>query len=393
MDISALFAPMLVDDFIAHHYGRKPVHIARSGFPDGSAPLDWPRLNALLALRSHWVEANIKLIMNGVAIQPEFYMEERPTRAGPTLRADPAKVGVFLGMGASLVADSIEEIEPRVREIADLLAAQFGARAEANAYCSFQNVQAFASHCDLHEVFVLQCEGEKVWNIYANRAAAPVETLTGDDAQAVIDAAKGKVLMSVRMRPGELLYIPRGYYHDALASSEASLHVTFSVAPLTGRILFRLLEALALEDQAFREYLPDGREGDALAERLDNLAERVASLVRSGRLRTELESRQRALVRRAEAPNLPQRRPLSFFARTQRQAELRRYCDTVTLVSGTETLDVGALHGAVEWLLNRPAFAIEELAARFPACEQATLRDCIESLVKMGLVFAYQPGL
>jgi hypothetical protein len=393
MDISALFAPMAVDDFFADHYGRAPVHIARSGFPGGSAPLDWPRLNTLLALRSHWVEANIKLIMNGVAIEPQFYMDETPTRAGPTLRADPAKVGVFLAMGASLVADSIEEIEPRVREIADLLAAQFGARAEANAYCSFQNVQAFASHCDLHEVFVLQCEGEKDWNIYANRAAAPVETLTGDDAQAVIDAAKGEVLMRVRMRPGDLLYLPRGYYHDALASSEASLHVTFSVAPLTGRILFRLLEALAMEDEAFREYLPDGRRGDALAERLDSLAERVARLVRSGRLRTELESRQRALVRPTEATNLPQRKPLSFFARTQRQAELRRDSDTVTLLSGTDRLDVGALHGAVEWLLDRPAFSLEEMAARFPACDAAALRDCIEALVQMGLVFRYKPEL
>ncbi|WP_204265387.1 JmjC domain-containing protein, partial [Enterobacter hormaechei] len=83
----------------------------------------------------------------------------------------------------------------------------------------------------LHEVFAIHCVGEKRWRIYANRAENPLAPLEGDDAQARIDAAKGPVLMDVTLRPGDVLYIPRGYFHDALASSAESLHLTIGIAP------------------------------------------------------------------------------------------------------------------------------------------------------------------
>jgi len=41
------------------------------------------------------------------------------------------------------------------------------------------------------------------------------------------------------MKPGDILYLPRGQYHDALTGDRASLHVTFGVAPATGLGLAR----------------------------------------------------------------------------------------------------------------------------------------------------------
>ncbi len=73
------------------------------------------------------------------------------------------------------------------------------------------------------------------------------------------------------MRPGDVLYLPRGWYHDALAVDGPSLHVTLSVTPLYGRILFRLLEPAAMQDPAFRAWLPpadrDGGRGPGRAAR------------------------------------------------------------------------------------------------------------------------------
>src|SRR3546814_12960582 len=40
----------------------------------------------------------------------------------------------------------------------------------------------------------------------------------------------------IRMQPGDLLYIPRGRYHDALASENGALHIAFGVTlPKIGR--------------------------------------------------------------------------------------------------------------------------------------------------------------
>jgi hypothetical protein len=118
----------------------------------------------------------------------------------------PARIEHLLAMGASMVLDHVEDLLPRPRAITDLLADRFAALVGANCYASFQGIQAFASHYDVHEVFAFQCAGEKRCRIYANRADAPLETPQGHDARARIDAAKGLVRMDVTTR----LFAPGG---------------------------------------------------------------------------------------------------------------------------------------------------------------------------------------
>jgi cupin superfamily protein len=396
MRVADLVAPLELDRFDRETFGRRPLHIpAAEGGDRGRAPIGWAEMNALLGLRSHWTEANLKLVMNSRPILPDLYLDAVATLGGTVRRADPAKVDLFLAMGASLVANALEEVSPKVRTIADALAAHYGAHVGANAYCSFEAVQAFASHCDLHEVFAVQCEGEKVWRIYENRAEAPVAPLEGDGAQALIDRVKGKLLMEARMRPGDLLYIPRGYYHDALATEAASLHVSFSLLPLTGRILFRLLEEMAVEDAGFRAYLPDARreEGGPLTERLAELGKRIEALLGSDRFRAELARRQRALVRTGTDFRLPERRALDFYARTDGQAEVEAGPNGAVVTCGGTRLEAGALGAAAEWMLARRGFALQELFACHPADEEAALRALAAAFERAGLIRAYQPAM
>jgi ribosomal protein L16 Arg81 hydroxylase len=392
MRFADFIAPMPADRFLGDYYGQKPLHLARS---DSLARpiVRWQDLNVLLGIRSHWAEANLNLIMNSRPVARDFYLDETDTSMGRVRRANPAKVDVFLAMGASLVANAVEDVSAEVRAICAGLADQFGGRAGANLYCSSRGVQAFASHCDLHEVFAVQCEGEKSWNIYANRANAPVEALEGPDAQAAIDRLKGPVALQVKMRPGDLLYIPRGFYHDALASSGASLHVTFSVAPLTGRILFRLLEELAVEDQAFREYLPDARGDDrtALGERLAALAERVAAMMAGRRFADALADRQSRLAEPDHNFSLPERMKLDFFARSDTPAQLEAKPDGTWLRAAGRETPLGPMAEAAEWILSRPAFALQELFARFRHIDQARLSALVEDMRRHGLYFPYTP--
>src|SRR5687768_3289920 len=192
MRFEDLIAPLSTEEFLADWYGKRPLHNpARNG--DLRGVIGWKKLNELLGLPSHWSEANIKLIANGVPVAGDLYLDSVETLGGVVRRANPAKVEVFLQMGASLLAGAVHEISPGVRAVAACLSEQFAGRAEANVYCSFKGIQAFTSHFDVHEVFAIQCDGEKVWNIYENRANAPIEGLRGDNAQAVIDASKGRV--------------------------------------------------------------------------------------------------------------------------------------------------------------------------------------------------------
>lgn len=392
MHFSDLIAPIGLDRFAADHYGQKPLHIP-APVGGGKIAVDWARMNELLAIESHWTEGNLKLVLNSRPVTPDFYMKTVDTVQGPVRRADLAKVDVFLAMGASLVANGVEDVAPEIRALTSALADHFSARAGANIYCSFQNVQAFASHCDLHEVFALQCEGEKVWNIYQNRAGAPVEALEGPDAQAIIDASKGPILAKVRMRPGDVLYIPRGFYHDALAEGGASLHVTFSVTPLNGRFLFRMLEEAAIADPDFRAYLPDARTGGGhpLAEHLAALSAKLSALLTSESFRETVASKQRQSWSPNAATSLPARQSLNFYARSDRRVQIEAGPNGDRLTTGAARIELGRLRDAAEWALGRRAFSLQELFATYPWLEQAALRDFVRKLEQADIVFAYTP--
>lgn len=395
MDLAELIAPLAPEQFLADHWGRRPVHIPAPPGSDRQAVIGWARLNQLLAVRTHWGPEHIKLLLNSAPVSPDFYMDQVPGRGGMRRLADPAKVEMFLAMGASLVADAVEEVAPEIRALTDALARRFAARVEANLYCSFQGVQAFASHCDLHEVFAIHCVGEKRWRIYANRAENPLAPLEGDDAQARIDAAKGPVLMDVTLRPGDVLYIPRGYFHDALASSAESLHLTIGIAPHSGKLLFELLEEMAIREPAFRAYLADAREGGgaALADQLASLGARLSELARSRALLEEVAVRQRRLAAPGRVLALPERPLLDFYARTDRAGTVAWLDKGAVLRAGGGEQALGPVADAAEYVLDRPAVSAQEVRARLAHHPADEVDALLALLIRLGLVQPYRPAL
>jgi len=385
MNFAEFIAPKTVESFLSEDYGRRPVHIR--GESPRAGLLSMAGLEQLLSVRPHWTEANLKLILNSRPVLGEHYMDR--TASGLTC-ADPAKVQLFLRMGASLVGDHIEDIDPAVRQAANMLSDQFAGTAGANVYCSFKNIRAFNSHCDLHEVFAVQLEGEKVWQIYENRADAPVEALEGKDAQAIIDQAKGRVMMTVRMQPGDLLYIPRGYFHDALADSDASLHLTFGVKPLDGRIVFRLLEDLAVQNSGFRAYLPDGRTDAAgLREHLEHISEKLTGILRSPEFEDRLRNRQRAVVSREHRVDMKDVRKLDYYAHIGMPVEVT--AGMLRHGEGEEAL--GQLAEAAEWAIGQAAFSQQQLQAQFPWLSGVEVQSLIQLLIRVGAITPYEPGL
>ena len=390
MDFAEFIAPMAVETFMAEHFGRRPVHI-RGASPRGGL-LSMERLEQLLAVRPHWTEQNLKLILNSRPVHGEHFLDA--ASSGNARVADPAKVEMFLRMGASLVGDHVEAIDPTVRGATAMLSEQFAGTAGANVYCSFQGIRAFASHCDLHEVFAVQIEGEKVWQIYANRADAPVETIQGPDAQGIIDRAKGPVLITVRMQPGDLLYIPRGFFHDALADSKASLHLTFGIEPLNGLTLFGLLEAMAKRDPRFRAYLPDGRNDPAaLRGRLAELGEAVGALMGSALLEPELVKQQRERVLDDGAVQLREREALDHFAATGEGAEVVWQARGAVLRHRRGETALGLLGEPVEWALGQPSFSAQQLSARYKWLSADEIARLTKLLTEAGLFVPYQPQL
>ena len=135
---------------------------------------------------------------------------------------------------------------------------QFGAG--CNIYYTPAGAQGFAPHYDDIDAFILQLEGQKRWRMYNPITTLPL-TSSADFTQDQI----GDPIFEVTLAPGDIMYFPRGWIHQAVSVADAdSLHMTVSVGQRTTwydymRIAVPQALEQALEDnEEIRECLPVG---------------------------------------------------------------------------------------------------------------------------------------
>lgn len=381
MNFADFISPYDEQRFFAEHFDKAPLHVpASSPAKSRSDLIDWDRFLDLLDIVPQWQSGQFKMIMDSRPVAAEHYSATREAAAGPMARVDRALVEAMMALGASAVANGIEDVSSAVRRCCTMLGQRFAAKAGANIYASQAGVQAFASHCDPHEVFAVQCEGRKLWRIYGGRADHPVQaTLLSD--QAAIERAKGPLIMEVLLEAGDLLYLPRGFYHDAVAQGGRSLHLTFAVQPLHGIGLLDMLRDLAIERPEMRRYLAPAYDGPALAAQLEAIAREIALLLRSPAMIEDIAVRQRTMVAPATAPDTAT--PV-MLVRTKMPCAVDQPLEGSSLIVGGRKLAAGLLSDTARWAFTQAAFTPAQCRARFSHHPAAEVDVLLAELVQAG---------
>ena len=386
MDFAEFLAPFDAGTFRTQYFGRQPLHIRRNG--KGAGLLPWRRFNEVLALTPYWNEESLKVYFRSRAALRENYCDTTDVRPGGFAPVNPAKLKALMALGASLVANHLHRVCPEVGAVVAALEREFAARAFANVYCSFKGVQAFQTHFDLHDVFAVQAEGEKTWQVWESRADTPVNPVPpGEEWEKWLTESRGKLLFEAHMKPGDILYLPRGQYHDALTGDAASLHVTFGVAPMTGLALFKLLETALARESDFRAYLPEARTEPQLRERLAKLAERLRAVMTSPAFAIDVRNHQRELARPPASYELPAQRPPAWYSVARRAQVLRRDAGFAVAFDGGE-IPLGATYPTIEWILKQRMFSVDDALARQPGTDRAALAADLERLERAGILVA-----
>jgi JmjC domain len=155
--------------------------------------------------------------------------------------------------GSTLVLQALHRVWPPILEFCQRLAAELGHPVQANAYITPPQNQGFSAHYDVHDVFVVQIEGEKRWLIHRPVLESPLRDQPWNERKdAVEKAGQEAALIDAVMRPGDCLYLPRGYLHAATALGGVSTHLTLGVHVWT-----RFALAEKLMDQALQRLAND----------------------------------------------------------------------------------------------------------------------------------------
>ncbi|SFK15771.1 cupin domain-containing protein [Falsiroseomonas stagni] len=395
-DLAALLAPVTPEKFFAEHHDKAPLHVR--GNPGKFAQvLSWRQINRLLDMSHIWTSTSLKLVLDSQAISAEQFCSRATSRDNAAVMQPDAKlVQGWIAKGASVVMNDVDSLTPGLAGISAALEGAGLGKAQANVYISWQSHKAFHTHYDTHDVWAVQVEGEKSWNIWEGRAEYPIpHPAFRGQPQSHHDQARGKLRGTVHMKPGDLLYLPRGWYHDALAEAPSSVHVAYGVHAPLGMDLMNMLAERVLYDAEFRKPLPrqDGSAAAqfALTQRAGLLGQRLQELCRDPKVMQVLAqfvanyrfsrggydilaARGLATTAAATAGDAPGWRILAPGAKP-----VRRGADWVVKgAQGAVTVSPPEAE-ATAWLLARPEVTQAELSAQAPGIDAAALLARLEA--------------
>ncbi len=406
MTLADLLAPVTPERFFAEFHDRQPLHVR--GTPEKfAAVLSWRGLNRLLDMTHAWSSHSLQLYVDGNRIPAEQYCVRATGRDANEALMQPvvARVQEWVRRGASIVMNDVDSLGPGLAAVSAALEAAGLGKAQGNVYISWQSIKAFPAHYDTHDVWAVQVEGEKTWNVWEGRADWPIaHPVFRAPGQAQHEQAKRGLRAKVLMKPGDLLYLPRGWYHDALAEAPASVHIAYGVHAPLGMDLMNILVERALYEVEFRKPLPrqDGSAAAkfALTSRAAQLGQRVAELCRDPKVMEVLERyvadyrferggydllAARGIAPAAAPAAATAEEAPSFRVLAQGAKPVRRGADWV-LKTPQGALPLAPPEAeAAGWLLARPDVAEPELRAAHPGVDAAAL---IARLREAGLLAA-----
>ncbi|MGI8593568.1 MAG: cupin domain-containing protein [Solirubrobacteraceae bacterium] len=213
-----------------------------------------------------------RLARDGAQIASGAYTEDIPWRPGRFSGiARPDRVAEEYAAGATIILQALHLHWHPAALYCRALEAALGWPVQANAYLTPATAQGFAVHHDTHDVFVLQVSGRKRWRLYEPAMELPL----GAHRWAPDVHGVGEPVDQLTLEPGDTLFIPRGWPHEAVAAEVDSLHLTIGLhAPTALDALRDALDVCAADEVEFRRSLDPG--GARPGRLLDRLAERLA---------------------------------------------------------------------------------------------------------------------
>ncbi|WP_444942323.1 cupin domain-containing protein [Microbulbifer sp. ZKSA004] len=104
--------------------------------------------------------------------------------------------------------------------------AQFSAR--SNIYVTPPKNHGFGKHWDHMCSIILQLDGEKEWRVYEQEVTYPNHILGPDQGK----GKSSELIFTKVLKPGDLLYIPRGFPHAPQTNNCHSVHVNIAFKPI-----------------------------------------------------------------------------------------------------------------------------------------------------------------
>src|SRR5262245_12423447 len=243
-------------------------------------PIGWPELDQLL-YQIEPTPAGMQLFHGGL-VPADSYVQEIAEFGQRGRRLNKIRFYGHMRSGATLVINRLETHSSAARRLCVAVGRFTGHAATGNAYLSFSGDGTFGKHWDTHDVFAVQLIGRKRWQLFAPTLPLPLSHQTSERSDVSCPATP---MMDCVLETGDVLYVPRGWWHQVMPLEQGSLHFSIGTyAPTTQDFMLWLCSKVVPQTIAGRVAL-DVATNDQIAALLRTLQEAASD----SRLRAEFQ--------------------------------------------------------------------------------------------------------
>jgi Cupin superfamily protein len=269
---SGTFLNQAGEDFLATKLGYEFM-LVNIGDEAVKNLLTWSDLNEILST-CPLSAPRLRLTLHATDIPVELYT--RPVMSSGEQRRAliPDKLYGHLRNGATLILEAIDRLHPPIRQAVDDLVRMVREATQANLYLVWGEEGGFGTHWDDHDTFIVQVAGAKHWIVHGPATHRYPMAEEADRSHTCPDS----VVWQGVLRPGQVMHVPRGWWHTVRGVGGWSAHLTFGYTRATGMSWIRWLLDQAINDPAFRQDLPRFATRDERAAHHSRLVDRLAEL-------------------------------------------------------------------------------------------------------------------
>ncbi|MBZ4187322.1 cupin domain-containing protein [Niabella beijingensis] len=385
-----IIAPCSVEAFFNTYHEKKLLHVPRNDPSYYDPVLTASEISAFLD-RQDIFYPSLRIVKNGKELPSgEYTLKGVPIghhKKDGIIHTE--KAFALFNSGATLVVQAGQRYFDQLSACCMALSQQFNSPVQANLYITPDKSQGFNPHWDTHDVFVLQISGTKTWHLYGFEKELPTKS------QGFVSKGYNKEPeQTLQLRPGDFLYVPRGYVHDAVADDGISAHITIGILSFTWvRYFAELLTQLEAE-KSFREAVPFWRDDlDALIREKTALLKETLSGLHSAAALEKLNNQYQKMqpqqvhhyfdsllgLKELQNDAVLQLNRNVFYERGEENGQCFVKCFGKTISFN------GSLKPVIDYIFDAEAFTIAGLPGDQP---EEVKKAAVTQLIREGVVFA-----
>ena len=277
MDLRSILTPVATAEFFERYWEKQPLLVSREDRGYFSTLFSLADLDSVICF-THPCFPNPIKAQGGHTDSSKTYLRGKLPPWFPWDNPLPEQLSLSelartYREGRTIVIRGMERRWPAIARLCSSLQAELHHTVGANLYVTPPGSQAFVAHYDNHDTFIVQVEGAKHWRVYNSPQQLPLN----EPPLSLTPQARAHPELEITLHAGDVLYVPRGFIHEAYTREAHSLHITLGVFGFYwADLLSEAVWAVAERDLELRKLLPPGYLHDeSLQTKFDELLHRI----------------------------------------------------------------------------------------------------------------------